>query len=260
MISALTIAGSDSGCGAGVQADLLAMAANGVFGVCAFASLTAQNPSGVSAVMDCGADFLRAQLESVNEYFSPRAAKTGMLYSAANIAEAAGFFERNPQIKFVCDPVMVSTSGSKLLQDDACDMIVDRLAPLSALATPNLDEARFILSCGEIDASNIGERAEALSKRLGTSVLFRGGHLKGGVLTDVLSVLGGGVFFYETPRVCGVNTHGSGCTLSAAIAARLALSEDLKTAVENAREYLLDGLKNPLKIAGQAFINHFPKK
>lgn len=260
MNAVLTVAGSDSGCGAGVQADLFTFAANGAFGVCAFTSLTAQNPKGVACVKDVGRDFLHSQLSSVSDYFPLKAAKTGMLFSAENIAECVDFFSKNPQIKFVCDPVMISTSGSKLLKDDAISLLINSLCPLAHLVTPNLDEAKFILNCGEIDCENIVDCANELSKKLKTNILLKGGHLKGNKLLDVLFLKSGENFVYENSRVENVNTHGSGCTLSAAISANIALGCDLKTAVESSQKYLLRTLKNSLKIAGENFINHFPKK
>ena len=255
---ALTVAGSDSGGGAGIQADILAMAQNGVFATCAIAAMTAQNPDGVRSVQPASAQFLQDQLESVNSYFKPEAAKCGMLFNAELAGVAAKFFRKNPQIKLVVDPVMVSTSGSKLLDDDAAKVLVGELIPLAALATPNLDEARAILGCGEISAENLEQKALELSAMLKASVLLKGGHLRGGEILDALALKGSkDVLVFRSERILNVDTHGSGCTLSAAIAARLALGEDLASAVENARGYLHGAMKNPLRVAGKNFINHF---
>ena len=176
---ALTVAGSDSGGGAGIQADILAMAQNGVFATCAIAAMTAQNPGGVRSVQPASPQFLSDQLESVNSYFKPEAAKCGMLFNAELAGVAAKFFKKNPQIKLVVDPVMVSTSGSKLLSGGAAEALVKELIPLAELATPNLDEACAILGCGEISAENLERRARELSALFKTSVLLKGGHLRG---------------------------------------------------------------------------------
>ena len=253
----MTVAGSDSGAGAGIQADILAMAQNGVFAACAVAALTAQNPGGVRGVQASTPRFLLDQLESVREYFNPAAAKCGMLFSAELAEAAAGFFEKNPQIRLVVDPVMISTSGAKLLRDGAANVLVERLIPLAELATPNLDEARLVLGSGEISAQNLESAALALSRKLGTSVLLKGGHLRGNEILDALAFKNSGdVLLFKSERILNVDTHGSGCTLSAAIAARFALGEDLALAVKNARDYLLRGMKTPLRVAGKNFINH----
>ena len=253
----MTVAGSDSGAGAGIQADMLSIASQGVFATCAIAAMTAQNPGGVRAVQPSSAQFLAEQLESVCEYFKPAAAKCGMLFSAELAEVAARFFKSRPEIRLVVDPVMISTSGAKLLQPDAAKILVEKLIPLAELATPNLDEAQFILGIDKISARNLEEAALGLSQHLNTSVLLKGGHLQGDEIVDALAVKNSGeVLVFKSERILNVDTHGSGCTLSAAIAARFALGEDLVLSVKNAREYLLRGMKNPLRVAGKNFINH----
>ena len=254
---ALTVAGSDSGAGAGIQADLFAFAANGVYGTSAIAALTAQNPDGVRSIQASEPSFLRDQLEAVCEYYRPSAAKCGMLFNAELIEVAADFFEKNRSIKLVVDPVMISTSGAVLLKPDAVETLLARLAPLADLITPNLDEAAYILKCEKIALSEMDARASELSEMLRAPVLLKGGHLENSEeLADVLAH-SGKLRRYVSERLRGVNSHGSGCTLSAAIAARLALGEPLEAACEKARAYLFDGLKNPIKLERDSFINHF---
>lgn len=253
---ALTVAGSDSGAGAGIQADILTMSAMGVFATSAITSLTAQNPDTVAAIEPVSASFMRAQLEAVGSYFDISAAKTGMVFSAELADVCADFFAKNRHIALVVDPVMISTSGARLLSDDASEVLLKRLAPLSRLVTPNLPEACAILSRKEIRFSEMSECARELGKLLKTAVLLKGGHLEDG--EDVVDVLfdGDGICEFVSRKICGVNTHGSGCTLSAAIAAQLALGRDLKSACGNAHAYLHSALENPLSLGDVKFINH----
>ena len=254
---ALTIAGSDSGGGAGVQADMLAFAANGVFAASAIAAITAQNPDGVRAVSAVPADVFAAQIEAVAEYFKPEATKTGMLFDAEHIEIAADFARRNREMRLVVDPVMISTSGSKLLRDDAVRVLREKLLPLATLITPNLDEARELLGA---EIKDVATAARGLSRKFSTAVLLKGGHLDGDDIADALCSKSGEVRVFESKRVKNVNTHGSGCTLSAAIAANLANGAGLEKSVENARNYLLRGMRNPVRAGAknENFINHFP--
>ena len=255
MPCAMTIAGSDSGAGAGIQADLFAFAANGVYGTSAIAALTAQNPDEVRAISSPDSAMLRAQAETVAEFYAPKAAKTGMLFCADIVETVADFFLKHREIALVVDPVMISTSGAKLLKDDAVSALKEKLIPLAKVFTPNIDEAEFLL--GE-KISDPLSAAKKLREKFGAGVLLKGGHLKSDRLTDVLACADGKVLEFFCERIKGVNTHGSGCTLSAAIAANLAKGLPLPEAVERARTYLLAGMKNPLKVGGQYFINHFP--
>lgn len=259
MKAAMTVAGSDSGAGAGIQADIFAIASQGVFATSAVAALTAQNPSGVRSIFPISADFLTAQMESVCEYFKPCAAKCGMMFNAELVNAAADFFGKHREIKLVVDPVMISTSGTKLLSDGAVFALTSRLMPLAVLSTPNLDEACFLLNCAKIDSSNLEKSAVRLSEMLGSPVLLKGGHLHGDEIIDVLAE-NGEVSLFKSKRVLDVDTHGSGCTLSATIAARLALGDGLKDAVASSRNYLLRSMEKSLSVAGKRFINHFPNK
>ena len=266
---ALTLAGSDSGGGAGIQADLLTFAAHGVFGTTAITALTAQNPDGVSAVNPVPAEFVREQAEQVARYFNVGAAKTGMLAAAEIIHAVADFFEAHREIKIVVDPVMIATSGAKLIDDAAIATLRERLIPLASLVTPNLDEAEVLLgekfawrANPKTRSGEISESAEKLAEVLGVPVLLKGGHGNGDEVFDALAfpkAQGGFDSFVKHPRIAETNTHGSGCTLSAAIAANLASGacENLSSAVFRAVDYVSAGISNPLPVAGECFIAHF---
>ncbi|MEM8550331.1 MAG: bifunctional hydroxymethylpyrimidine kinase/phosphomethylpyrimidine kinase [Verrucomicrobiota bacterium] len=252
---ALTIATSDSGAGAGVQADLLTFAARGVYGVSAFAALTAQNPDGVRAIHELPPDFLTAQLAQLDAYYPIGAVKTGMLFSAPLI-EATADFVRKLSVPLVVDPVMVATSGAVLLQPDAIATLEAKLLPQASLITPNLDEAAVLLHGERPIVSNLSEASQALAKKYGTSVLLKGGHLEEDELVDVLAQVDGTLEHFRTPRIEGINTHGSGCTLSAAITAELAKGQPLTTAVQAGHSYLQHCLCRPLHLGDAAFISH----
>lgn len=266
---ALTLAGSDSGGGAGIQADLLTFAAHGVFGTTAITALTAQNPDGVSAVNPVPAEFVREQAEQVARYFNIGAAKTGMLAAAEIIHAVADFFEAHREIKIVVDPVMIATSGAKLIDDSAIATLRERLIPLASLVTPNLDEAEVLLgekfvwrANPKTQSGEISESAEKLAEVLGVPVLLKGGHGNGDEVFEALAfpkAQGGFDSFVKHPRIAETNTHGSGCTLSAAIAANLASGacENLSSAVSRAVDYVSAGISNPLPVAGERFIAHF---
>ncbi len=252
---ALTIATSDSGAGAGVQADLLTFAARGVYGVTAFAALTAQNPDGVSAIEELPPEFLQAQLDQLAAYFPIRALKTGMLFSAPLIEMTARFIERE-SIPAVVDPVMVSTSGAVLLQPAAIATLEKKLLPRAVLITPNLDEAAVLLGREVKSETDLAATAAELSERYGTAVLLKGGHLPGGTLIDTLSRPGEAPLQLTSERIENINTHGSGCTLSAAIAAELAKGLSLPDAVRAAHAYLQAAMKQPVLVRGERFIGH----
>lgn len=253
---ALTIAGSDSGGGAGIQADLLTFAALGVFGTTAITCLTAQNPAGVASVHEAPAEFVAQQMRQVTDYFRVRALKTGMLFSEAIVRAVAAFLGERPQIPAVIDPVMVATSGAVLLQPRAITAITESLLPLAAIVTPNLDEVGVLLGHKPADASEATDAARALARKFDVPFLVKGGHLAGDALVDVLARPRGSPRVFRSRRVPGVDTHGSGCTLSAGIAALLARGETLETAVAGARAYLRRGLTHPLTLGGRKFIAH----
>lgn len=252
----MTIAGSDSGGGAGIQADLRTFTACGTYGVTAITCLTAQNPDSVTQVISVEPDFLREQILQLDRFFTLQSAKTGMLFSAELIHIVAEFFRDRPNLPLVVDPVMVATSGAVLLQDEAIATLVNELLPLAAVITPNLDEAAVFLKQKPTTVSEMVDAAHDLSRRFGQPVLLKGGHLPGENLTDILASPDGKEWRFEDRRIKNVDTHGSGCTLSAAIAAYLARGNDLPEAVAASRRYLRHGMINPVNLARRNFINH----
>jgi hydroxymethylpyrimidine/phosphomethylpyrimidine kinase len=253
---ALTIAGSDSGGGAGIQADLLTFASLGVFGTSAITCLTAQNPAGVAAVEVMSPGFVTSQITQVASFFPLAAIKTGMLFNQPLIAAVAGFLADNPAIPVVVDPVMVATSGAVLLQPEAVAALRDLLLPLATVITPNLDEAAVLLGSKPHDAAAMRDAALHLADAFNTAVLLKGGHLDGPELCDVLARPDGSTRTFRQLRIDGVNTHGSGCTLASAIAAHLARGRDLDAAVAAALAYLHEGMRQAMDLNGTRYIRH----
>lgn len=232
---ALTVAGSDSGGGAGIQADLKAFAALGTHGLSAITALTAQSTTEVRAIHDVPADFVRAQLATVADDFRIDAAKTGMLASPEVIDVVAEFFEGRP-IPLVVDPVMVASSGARLVAEAAVERIVGRLFPRAALITPNLDEVAVLLGRRPTDVAEMEAAGRELLALGPVAVLVKGGHLLGDP-TDVL-VTRSTIRRFGGPRIPTQATHGTGCTYAAAITALLAHGVPLVAAVDTARHYL----------------------
>ena len=239
---ALSIAGSDSGGGAGIQADLKTFAALGVHGVSAIACLTAQNPRRVLAVEPCSPKMLRQQIEAVLEELNPAAVKTGMLFSAENISVVAGFFRnsklKTQNLKLIVDPVMVSTSGARLLQPAAEKILREKLLPLAALVTPNLDEAEILAGQKISSPEDLRSAARAIHARHGCAVLVKGGHLKNSSVAIDVFFDGTTELLVSAPFVKGVATHGTGCTYSAAICAALAQGHNLPHAVVIGKNFI----------------------
>jgi hydroxymethylpyrimidine/phosphomethylpyrimidine kinase len=252
----LTIAGSDSGAGAGIQADLLTFAANGVFGTTAITCLTAQNPDGVSSIAPMDAEFVTAQLLQVSAFFPLAAVKTGMLFNDSIVRAVARFLKRIPATPAVIDPVMIATSGAILLQEPAVEAIRTELLPLAALVTPNLDEAAFLLGSKPATRDAMIPAARELASRFGVPFLVKGGHLDSSTVLDALAWPDGRAMEFTGPRIENVDTHGSGCTLAAAIAAQLAKGAPLETAVKLGRDYLRQGLEQAIPVGGRHFIRH----
>lgn len=260
----LTVAGSDSGGNAGVQADLRAFHAYGVHGCTVFTALTAQNPSGVSAIHPVPADFVAAQLDAVLGVYAISAMKTGMLADPASIEAIAERLSAHPGIFKVIDPVMVATSGARLVSADAADAMTRLLFPLAGVLTPNLPEAKVL--CGEAQdpaAWNAGrdgspERyARKLFDMFGRPVLVKGGHLASGAAVDVL-------FDGSETRAFSmdwvgkpVSTHGTGCSLAAAIAAATASGLDLADAVASAKSYVHDAIASSAYVGGNCGVLGF---
>ena len=246
---ALTIAGSDGGGGAGIQADLKTFAALGVHGASAIACLTAQNPKRVLAVQPCSPKMLRQQIEAVFEELNPAAVKTGMLFSAKNIRVVADFFRNS---KLVVDPVMISTSGARLLQPAAEKILREKLLPLAALVTPNLAEAELLAGRKISGLEAMRGAAREIHARFGCAVLVKGGHLKNTREATDIFFDGQTELLLSAPFVKGVRTHGTGCTYSAAICAALALGYDLPHAVELGKNFITAAIANSYRIG-----NHF---
>jgi hydroxymethylpyrimidine/phosphomethylpyrimidine kinase len=249
---ALTIAGSDSGGGAGIQADLKTFAALGVHGASAIACLTAQNPKRILGVEPCSPKMLRRQIKAVFEELPPSAVKTGMLFSAENVSIVADFFG-NAKCSLVVDPVLISTSGVSLLETAALKVLKEKLLPIAALVTPNLSEAE-ILTGNKV--SSIGEMRKAareIHSRFGCAALVKGGHLKN--LRAAVDVLFDGKteLLLTAPFVKGVRTHGTGCTYSAAICAALALGNNLPRAAQIGKKFVTAAISNSCKI-GKHFV------
>jgi hydroxymethylpyrimidine/phosphomethylpyrimidine kinase len=234
---ALTIAGSDSGGGAGIQADLKTFHQFGVYGTSVIAALTAQNTRGVRAVESVPEAMVAAQLTALAEDLTPHALKTGMLAEAALVRLVAKAIRENGWQPLVVDPVMVASSGQRLLTTEAEDVIRESLVPLAALVTPNLDEAAVLTGRVVHDVPTMERAGETLVRFGAAAALVKGGHLGGDTLTDVL-VTPDGIRHFTRTRIPTGSTHGTGCTLSAAIAAGLALGRPLETAVADGLDFV----------------------
>jgi len=237
-ISVLTIAGSDSGGGAGIQADLRTFAAHRVHGLSAITALTAQNTRGVTAVQVTEPANLAEQIDACFDDFDIRAVKLGMLATAEIIHVVADALERQHPVPVVLDPVMVATSGAHLLQPDALAALRDRLVPMAAVVTPNIPEAEVLLRRHVIDHDDVEEAADALLRLGCRAALLKGGHLdSGSTVVDVLAMPGRRMERFSHARL-PVRAHGTGCTLAAAIAANLAHGRSLATACALAGDYV----------------------
>ena len=256
MRTALTIAGSDSSGGAGIQADIKAMTMNGVYAMSAVTALTAQNTTGVTAIQESAPEFLRAQIDAVFTDIFPDAVKIGMVASSPliqTISEALRFYGAK---NIVVDPVMVSTSGSKLISDDAVKTLADELLPLAAVATPNIPEAEILSGMKITDADGMMRAAEKINSVFGCNVLLKGGHAVNDA-DDLLCTGSESFRWFKGKRIDTRNTHGTGCTLSSAIAANLAKGYALDEAVSLAKEYISGALGSMLDLGkGCGPMNH----
>ncbi|MCR5453685.1 MAG: bifunctional hydroxymethylpyrimidine kinase/phosphomethylpyrimidine kinase [Bacteroidales bacterium] len=240
----ITIAGTDSGGGAGVPADIKAISANGGYAACVITAVTAQNTLGVTAVHDIPPEIIKAQASAVFSDIGADAVKIGMLSKTDTVNAVADILTLSPTKNIVLDPVMVSTSGHRLLQPDAIDALRCNLMPKALLITPNIPEAEVLLGEKITSQSQLADCARRLAGIAGNSVLLKAGHLEGAdTLVDVLyNVETGKVSDYPSSRVDTVNTHGTGCTLSAAIASYLALGFAIEDAIYRAEDYLHNAL------------------
>ncbi len=238
----LSIAGSDSGGGAGIQADLKTFAALGCFGMTALTALTAQNTLGVRAIHAVPLDMLHAQIDAVVEDIGVDAVKIGMLHSAATVQAVAAAIDRHRLERVVLDPVMVATSGATLIDREAIEVLVTQMFPRAALVTPNLDEAALLVRRPLATEDDMHVAARELLARGAQAVLLKGGHLAGDTVSDLLLAQDAHPLWLRGPRIPSANTHGTGCTLSSAIAAHLARGASLEDAVRAARDYVRGAL------------------
>jgi hydroxymethylpyrimidine/phosphomethylpyrimidine kinase len=257
MRTALTIAGSDSGGGAGIQADLKTFHQFGVFGTSVVVAVTAQNTHGVSAVHPIPVDVVRAQMTALASDLRPDACKTGMLATSELVRVVAEGIQECQFDCLVVDPVMVATSGDILLEPDAVQTVVNHLMPLAAIVTPNLREAEILTGMRVESPEAMAAAGETLLRMGARAALVKGGHLEGQEIHDVL-ISATASRRFSHPRIETTNTHGTGCTLSAAITAGLARGHDLVFAVETALEYVHEAIVGaPGLGSGNGPLNHF---
>lgn len=255
MKTALTIAGTDPSGGAGVQADIKTMTANGVYAMSAITALVAQNTTGVQGIVEMTPDFLALQLDSVFTDIRPDAVKTGMVASIGLIEVIAQKLQEYHAENIVVDPVMVTTSGSRLISDDAIGALKERLLPLATVLTPNIPEAEVLSGMAIRTPDDMVAAARAISEQYHCAVLCKGGHQ----LNDANDLLwrDGTAKWFNGKRIDNPNTHGTGCTLSSAIASNLAKGYDLDTSVQKAKNYISGALGAMLDLGrGRGPMNH----
>ena len=255
MKTALTIAGTDPSGGAGIQADIKTMTANGVYAMSAVTALTAQNTTGVYGILESTPEFLASQLDCIFTDIFPDAVKTGMVSSTGLIEVIADKLKQYKAQNIVVDPVMVATSGSRLISQEAVDALKELLLPLATVLTPNIPEAEVLSGLTISGPADMEKAAQAIGETYGCAVLCKGGH----DLNDANDLLwrDGTCKWFHGRRIHNPNTHGTGCTLSSAIASNLAKGYDLDTAVERAKAYLSGALAAMLDLgAGQGPMDH----
>jgi len=253
--TALTIAGSDCSGGAGIQADLKTMLANGVYGMSAITALTAQNTMGVTAISEVSPEFLLQQIDAVFTDIFPDAVKTGMTASAGlieGIAERLSFYKAR---NIVVDPVMIATSGARLISESAIAVLKEKLLPIADIVTPNIPEAEVLSGMRISDKADMEQAARFICDSYGCAVLLKGGHS----INDANDLLceNGGMTWFSGRRIDNPNTHGTGCTLSSAIASNLAKGHDITTSVTLAKEYISGALSAMLALGkGSGPLHH----
>ena len=254
MKTALTIAGSDSSGGAGIQADLKTFAAHGVYGMSAVTSITAQNTTGVFEVFDIPESTVSAQLDAIFTDIFPDSVKIGMVSSAKIIETIAMSLRKYNAKNIVLDTVMVSTSGCPLLKDDAVDALTSLLFPIADIITPNLYETAILCGFEIKNESDMIKAAHDIYQKHNVCVLLKGGHLE---TTSSDLLYDGNETWFKTEKINNPNTHGTGCTLSSAIAANLSMGCDIKTAVKNAKTYITGAINAGLDLGkGRGPLNH----
>ena len=252
----LTIAGSDCSGGAGIQADLKTIMAHGAYGMSVITALTAQNTTGVFAVRDTDPEMIGAQLDAVFTDIPPRAVKIGMIPNEAAVQVISEKLRTYQARNIVIDTVLLSTSGTKLMNDAALQRAQEELFPLASLLTPNIPEAETLSSVSITDPESMQYAAGVIAEKSGCAVLCKGGHLRDAA--DDLLYDGGEIYWMKAQRVDNPNTHGTGCTLSAAIACNLAEGRKMSEAVQKAKEYLTNAILDGLNLGhGNGPLNHY---
>ncbi len=255
MKKVLTIAGSDSSGGAGIQADIKTITAHKMYAMSVLTALTAQNTTGVYGILEAGADFVALQLKCVFEDIAPDAVKIGMVANEDIISAIADRLLAYKAPNIVVDPVMISTSGSRLLNEGAAEALLKKLIPIAGVITPNIPEAEVLSGVKIHDAADMLRAAKKISSGIRGAVLVKGGHLTD-TADDLLYYKGSETWFYSE-KVDNPNTHGTGCTLSSAIACNLAAGYDMQTSVKNAKAYITGALKAMLNLGhGSGPLNH----
>ena len=259
-ISVLTIAGSDSGGGAGIQADLKTFSALGCYGTSAITAITVQNTLGIKAIHQIPPEIVKAQIKAVMDDIKPTAIKIGMIYSPELARSIALTLKDYLEVPIIFDPVMVSTSGYRLIESDTIAIFQQELFPLASLITPNLDEAEILAEMKIQTVDDMKQAASRISNLRCNAVLVKGGHMKGPNLVDVYLDKKGNYQIFKSVAIQTPNTHGTGCTLSAAIAAFVALGDDLPKAIEKAKQYVMQAIvtgQNVKTGEGKGPLNHF---
>ncbi len=256
MFTALTIAGSDSSGGAGIQADIKTMTANRVYAMSAITALTAQNTTGVTDIMEVTPEFLAKQLDCIFTDFYPEAVKIGMVSSIRLIETIADKLTQYNAKNIVVDPVMIATSGARLISEDAISTLKNRLMPIATVITPNIPEAKVLSGMDIKTEADMEKAAEIICDTLGCAVLLKGGHQINDA-NDLLFQKGENPVWFYGKRIDNPNTHGTGCTLSSAIASNLAKGRDLETSVRHAKNYISGALEAMLDLGkGSGPMNH----
>jgi hydroxymethylpyrimidine/phosphomethylpyrimidine kinase len=256
----LTIAGSDSGGGAGIQADLKTLSALGCFGTSAITAVTVQNTMGVTGIHSIPPPIVRQQVKAIMDDIKPLAIKIGMIHTTEMAITIAGVLREYPEVPVIFDPVMVSSSGYRLMNDDTITALKKELFPLAALVTPNLDEAMLIADMEIRHVADMETAATCFIKLGCNAVLIKGGHLKGTKLCDLYLDKNGLKHRFESAFIDSNNTHGTGCTLSSAITAFIAFGDDILMAIEKAKVYVHQAIEHGKDVKtgnGHGPINHF---
>ncbi|NLZ53011.1 MAG: bifunctional hydroxymethylpyrimidine kinase/phosphomethylpyrimidine kinase [Thermoanaerobacteraceae bacterium] len=255
MKKVLTIAGSDCSGGAGIQADIKTITAHKMYSMSAITALTAQNTTGVYGILESTADFVGKQLDCIFQDIRPDAVKIGMVSNIEIIEVIAQKLGQYEAANIVVDPVMVSTSGGKLLSDNAIGALKSHLFSIATVITPNIPEAEVLTGFSIKSKEDMQKAAEEITKVTSGSVLVKGGHLED--CADDLLYTKGNTYWFEAPKIENPNTHGTGCTLSSAIACNLASGLDIVESIKNAKEYITGALKANLKLGkGRGPLNH----